>query len=37
MQLAHNPITKILNEKLKSFDFNNLEYLNVSKRTSKSV
>ena len=31
MQLAHNPITKILNEKLKSFDFNNLEYLMCQK------
>ena len=31
MQLAHNPITKILNEKLKSFDFNNLEYLMFQK------
>ena len=31
MQLAHNPITKILNEKLKSFDFNNLEHLMFQK------
>ena len=31
MQLVHNPITKILNEKLKSFDFNNLEYLMCQK------